>query len=124
MIQKHGVSHRQTCKAVHVSSSTNRYKPVQGKDDLIVSELLSLVESHPAIGFWQCFTGCAERALGGITSAYTGFILPLSSISVAEGKSTFQPGSNKLYSSQNNPILSGASTSWPTVYGMGEPFDC
>jgi putative transposase len=55
MITEHKVSHRQACKAVHISSSTQRYKKKQRKDDLLITLLQELVEKYPAIGFWQCY---------------------------------------------------------------------
>jgi putative transposase len=55
MITEHKVSHRQACKAVHISSSTQRYKKKQRKDDILITLLQELVEKYPAIGFWQCY---------------------------------------------------------------------
>lgn len=55
MINVHGLSHRQACKAVHLSSSTQRYQKKEGKDDVVIKQLQHLVEKHPAIGFWQSF---------------------------------------------------------------------
>lgn len=55
MTQEHGISHRQACKAVHVSSSTLRYQHKKNRDQPVIAELLALVEAHPAIGFWQCY---------------------------------------------------------------------
>jgi putative transposase len=54
MIKEHGVSHRQACKAAHISSSTHRYKRKSKNNDEVIDKLLELVEKHPAIGFWQC----------------------------------------------------------------------
>jgi putative transposase len=55
MIIEHGISRRQACKAVHLSSSTHRYQPKEGKDEEVICELQALVEKHPAIGFWQSY---------------------------------------------------------------------
>jgi putative transposase len=55
MIQSHGVSQRQACKAVHLSSSTKRYQKRTGKDGPVITSLQGLVEKFPAIGFWQCY---------------------------------------------------------------------
>jgi putative transposase len=55
MIAKHRVSHRQACKAVQISSSTQRYKKKKGKNEPLIMLLQDLVERYPAIGFWQCY---------------------------------------------------------------------
>lgn len=55
MIAEHKVSHRQACKAVHISSSTQRYKKKNWKDEPLITLLQDLVERYPAIGFWQCY---------------------------------------------------------------------
>jgi putative transposase len=55
MVTHHKVSHRQACKAVHLSSSTHRYQKKVGKDEPVISQLHQLVEKHPAIGFWQSY---------------------------------------------------------------------
>ena len=55
MISEHGVSRRQACKAVHLSSSTHRYRRKDGKDEEIILRLHELVEKHPSIGFWQSY---------------------------------------------------------------------
>lgn len=55
MIGLHGVSQRQACKAVHLSSSTKRYQKRRGKDAPVIANLQGLVEKFPAIGFWQCY---------------------------------------------------------------------
>lgn len=55
MINEHGISRRQACVAVKISSSTKRYQPRRGKDDQLIATLNELVEKYPAIGFWQCF---------------------------------------------------------------------
>jgi len=55
MIDEHGVSERQACKAVRLPRSTYQYKHKE-KDDTEIIELLgALVEKHPSIGFWMCF---------------------------------------------------------------------
>jgi putative transposase len=51
----HGVSHRQACKEVRISRSTNQYQHKQKDDKELISLLQQLVESFPAIGFWQCY---------------------------------------------------------------------
>ena len=55
MIQSHGVSQRQACKAVHLSSSTKRYQRRPAKDGPVIVCLQGLVEKFPAIGFWQSY---------------------------------------------------------------------
>ena len=55
MVTVHKVSHRQACKAVHLSSSTHRYKKKPGGDEPVINQLHQLVEKHPAIGFWQSY---------------------------------------------------------------------
>jgi putative transposase len=55
MVEEHGVSHRQACKAVSLPRSSYQYQPRQKDDTLIIEQLKSLVEKHPSIGFWQCF---------------------------------------------------------------------
>ncbi|CAM3746604.1 IS3 family transposase [Pontibacter korlensis] len=55
MVEEHGVSVRQACKAAGVARSTFEYKPVEKDDSQIEEQLQLLVEKHPAIGFWQCF---------------------------------------------------------------------
>lgn len=55
MVKCHKVSHRQACKAVHLSSSTHRYQKKQGRDEPVIVQLNNLVDRHPAIGFWQSY---------------------------------------------------------------------
>lgn len=55
MVEEHGVSHRQACKAVSLPRSTYQYQSKPKQDDLIIEQLQVLVEKHAAIGFWQCF---------------------------------------------------------------------
>ena len=55
MVEEHGVSHRQACKAVSLPRSTDQYEPKSKDDNLIIEQLQGLVEKHAAIGFWQCF---------------------------------------------------------------------
>ncbi len=55
MVEEHGVSHRQACKAVSLPRSTYQYQPRPKDDSLITEQLQLLVEKHPSIGFWQCF---------------------------------------------------------------------
>jgi putative transposase len=51
----HGVSHRQACKEVGISRSTNQYQHKQKDDKELIAQLQQLVDSFPAIGFWQCY---------------------------------------------------------------------
>lgn len=55
MIREHKVSQRQALKAISLPQSTMRYKRRSKQDEEVVSELQTLVEKHPAIGFWQCY---------------------------------------------------------------------
>jgi putative transposase len=55
MVEEHGVSVRQACKAAGVARSTFQYEVKQKDDSLIEEQLQQLVAKHPAIGFWQCF---------------------------------------------------------------------
>jgi putative transposase len=55
MIEEHGVSRRQACKALSVPRSTYQYIPKVKNDSPIIKELESLVTKHPAIGFWQSY---------------------------------------------------------------------
>lgn len=55
MIEVHGVSRRQACKAVHVSSSSHRYQKRGRNNEPVVTKLQELVEKHPSIGFWQSY---------------------------------------------------------------------
>jgi putative transposase len=55
MIQEHGVSQRQACKAVSLPRSTQRYKPKPKADEAVIDQLQQLIEKHPAIGFWQSY---------------------------------------------------------------------
>lgn len=55
MCERHGVSIRQGCKAVSLPRSTYRYRRKPKDDQSIIDELLTLVDKHPAIGFWQCY---------------------------------------------------------------------
>lgn len=55
MVEHKGVSTRQGCKAVGLARSTYRYKRKPKQDDEVIAALNSLVSTHPAIGFWQCY---------------------------------------------------------------------
>jgi len=55
MVQEHGVSQRQACKAVSLPRSTQRYKPKPHADEEVIDQLQQLIEKHPAIGFWQSY---------------------------------------------------------------------
>jgi putative transposase len=55
MIQEHGVSQRQACKAVSLPRSTQRYKPRPKADEVVIDQLQLLIDKHPAIGFWQSY---------------------------------------------------------------------
>ena len=55
MIEKHGVSQRQACKTLSVPRSSIQYYPKPKNDTPVINALHSLVERHPAIGFWQSY---------------------------------------------------------------------
>lgn len=55
MIQEHGVSQRQACKAVSLPRSTQRYEPKPKEDEQVIEQLQELIDKHPAIGFWQSY---------------------------------------------------------------------
>lgn len=55
MIKEHKVSCRQACKLLSLPRSTFNYKPVIKDDSEIIHQLASLVDNHPAIGFWQSY---------------------------------------------------------------------
>ena len=55
MVQEHGVSQRQACKAVSLPRSTQGYQRKSKADEQVADQLQQLVERHPAIGFWQCY---------------------------------------------------------------------
>ncbi len=49
------VSIRMACHAVKIPRSSYSYIPKPPDDDEVVKELNTLVDNHPAIGFWKCF---------------------------------------------------------------------
>jgi putative transposase len=55
MVEEHGVSQRQACKALCVPRSSYRYAPKPKNDIPVISQLEELVSKHPAIGFWQSY---------------------------------------------------------------------
>jgi putative transposase len=55
MIEEHGVSQRQACKALCVPRSSYRYTPKPKNDIPVINQLEELVSKHPAIGFWQSY---------------------------------------------------------------------
>lgn len=63
MIEEHGVSERQACKALSVSRSSYQYSPKPKNDVPIINELQQLAGKHPAIGFWQCYFRIRRKGL-------------------------------------------------------------
>jgi putative transposase len=61
MIDEHGVSERQACKALQVPRSTQQYNPKSKNDTPVISALKKLVEKHPSIGFWQAYFRLRRR---------------------------------------------------------------
>jgi putative transposase len=55
MVEEHGVSQRQACKTLCVPRSSTQYHPKAKNDTPVINALQSLVERHPAIGFWQSY---------------------------------------------------------------------
>jgi putative transposase len=55
MIQEHGVSCRQACKALNLPLSSYQYQPKPKEDEPIQDLLKGFVDEHPSIGFWQSF---------------------------------------------------------------------
>jgi putative transposase len=55
MMVHHGISQRQACMAAGISRSTKQYHPRQNNDEAVVEQLNSMVNKHPAIGFWQSY---------------------------------------------------------------------
>lgn len=55
MHSEHGVSIRQSCKAAGIADSTYRYEKRDRDDSDVIDALNSLVQKHPAIGFWQAY---------------------------------------------------------------------
>ena len=55
MIEEHGISQRQACKALQVPRSTQQYNPKPKNDIEVIKALQELVERHPSIGFWQAY---------------------------------------------------------------------
>jgi putative transposase len=54
-VEEHGVSQRQACKTLSVPRSSIQHKPKAKNDTPVINALQSLVERHPAIGFWQSY---------------------------------------------------------------------
>jgi len=55
MHSEHGVSIRQSCKTAGIADSTYRYEKRERDDSDVIDALNSLVQKHPAIGFWQAY---------------------------------------------------------------------
>lgn len=55
MCSEHGVSQRQACTCLRLPRSSYRYRPKPKSDEPIMDALRSLVDKHPAIGFWKCY---------------------------------------------------------------------
>lgn len=55
MVEEHGVSQRQACKALSVPRSSFLHTPKPKNDSPVINELHKLVERHPSIGFWQSY---------------------------------------------------------------------
>lgn len=55
MVQEKGLSVRQASKLVSFPRSNYYYRPVEKDDDGVRNKLSELTQSHPSIGFWQCY---------------------------------------------------------------------
>lgn len=55
MVEEHGVSERQACKALCMPRSSYQYEPKAKNDIAVIKELQEMVSRHPAIGFWQSY---------------------------------------------------------------------
>lgn len=64
MIEEHGVSQRQACKALGMPRSTVQYHPRAKNDTEVIAQLEKLIEKHPAIGFWQSYFRLRRKGFG------------------------------------------------------------
>ena len=64
MIEEHGVSQRQACKALSVPRNTYRYSPKPKKDSAVIHQLEELISKHPSIGFWQSYFRIRRKGFG------------------------------------------------------------
>jgi putative transposase len=55
MTQEHELSIRQACRAVNLPRSSFQYQPKASEDAEVIEQLQTLVDKHPAIGFWKCY---------------------------------------------------------------------
>ena len=55
MTVEHKLSFRQACDAVSLPRSSFQYKKKAKDDNEIINQLQTLVDKHPAIGFWKCY---------------------------------------------------------------------
>ena len=53
--QEHGVSLRMACRAVGISDSVYRYRPIPNRDEQVIAKLQEAVERYPAYGFDKLF---------------------------------------------------------------------
>lgn len=53
MVEEHGVSQRQACKALRMPRSSYQYKPKPKNDMPVIQALEEMVAKHNSIGFWQ-----------------------------------------------------------------------
>lgn len=63
MIQVHGISCLQACKAANLPRSTKRYTCKTKQDEPVITALNTLVDKHPSIGFWQCYYRLRNKGL-------------------------------------------------------------
>jgi hypothetical protein len=86
MINEPRVSHRQAFRAVHISSSIQRYKKTQAKKDPLITLLQELVEKYLPKNSRSFSLGSAAWVTGGTTRTYIACVQPLNSLSAGEEK--------------------------------------
>lgn len=55
MVEEKQLTVRQACKLTGTPRSNFNYTPREDKNEPVREQLQSLIEKHPAIGFWQCY---------------------------------------------------------------------
>lgn len=54
-MEEEKLSIRQACNLVNISRSNFSYTPRADKNEPVRQQLQTLIQKHPAIGFWQCY---------------------------------------------------------------------
>jgi len=55
LVEEKQLTIRQACKITQVPRSNFSYVPRPDKNESVRNELSTLIQKHPAIGFWQCY---------------------------------------------------------------------